>query len=170
MAQKRKGETANNTQNARQKKKQKLTDARTIAVQSLSAEPSTSKTGNGMCYRLARLNCTGAFFRYGQASEHHRRREVHRSPKFTLLLSLRLILTSGKGVRNQCYGRGNEEREVRMVSLNIREFNEKLRDGATHRVWQTLPRHLRRRAASHDVRRVPARLRGKARAEVNLFS
>jgi ribonuclease P/MRP protein subunit POP1 len=38
----------------------------------------------------------------------------------------------------------------------------------THRVWQTLPRHLRRRAASHDVRRVPLRLRDKARAEVRL--
>lgn len=34
------------------------------------------------------------------------------------------------------------------------------------RVWQTLPRHLRRRAASHDVRRVPLRLRERARAEV----
>lgn len=41
-----------------------------------------------------------------------------------------------------------------------------VRAGASHRVWQTLPRHLRRRAASHDVRRVPARLREKARAEV----
>jgi len=38
--------------------------------------------------------------------------------------------------------------------------------GSTHRVWQTLPRHLRRRAASHDVRRVPLRLRDRARAEV----
>ncbi|KAH8108673.1 POP1-domain-containing protein [Phellopilus nigrolimitatus] len=37
--------------------------------------------------------------------------------------------------------------------------------GATHRAWQMLPRHLRRRAASHDVRRVPSRLRPKARAE-----
>lgn len=39
---------------------------------------------------------------------------------------------------------------------------------ATHRAWQTLPRHLRRRAASHDVRRVPVRLRDKARTEVGL--
>ena len=130
MAQKRKGETANNIRNARQKKKQKLADARAIAVQSLppvassSAGPSTSKTGDGMCYRLARLSCTRALFRYGQASEHHRRREVHRSPKFMLLLSLRLTSTSGKGVRNQCHGRGNAKREVRMVSLNICEFNE----------------------------------------------
>ncbi|KAF9233375.1 ribonucleases P/MRP protein subunit POP1-domain-containing protein [Melanogaster broomeanus] len=40
-------------------------------------------------------------------------------------------------------------------------------DSSTHRAWQTLPRHLRRRAASHDVRRVPVRLREKARAEVS---
>ncbi|KAG1861722.1 ribonucleases P/MRP protein subunit POP1-domain-containing protein [Suillus subalutaceus] len=39
-------------------------------------------------------------------------------------------------------------------------------ESVTHRVWQTLPRHLRRRAASHDVRRVPLRLREKARAEM----
>ncbi|KAG8684812.1 hypothetical protein FRC08_013472, partial [Ceratobasidium sp. 394] len=38
---------------------------------------------------------------------------------------------------------------------------------ATHRVWQTLPRHLRRRAASHDVRRVPVRLREKAKFEID---
>ncbi|KZS93212.1 POP1-domain-containing protein [Sistotremastrum niveocremeum HHB9708] len=37
----------------------------------------------------------------------------------------------------------------------------------THRVWQTLPRHLRRRAASHDARRVPLRLRDKAKAEMH---
>ncbi|KAF9230624.1 FAT domain-containing protein [Melanogaster broomeanus] len=41
------------------------------------------------------------------------------------------------------------------------------RGGSTHRAWQTLPRHLRRRAASHDVRRVPVRLREKARAEMD---
>ncbi|KAF9016886.1 POP1-domain-containing protein [Hymenopellis radicata] len=39
---------------------------------------------------------------------------------------------------------------------------------AAHRVWQTLPRELRRRAASHDVRRVPARLRQKAQAEMDI--
>lgn len=42
-----------------------------------------------------------------------------------------------------------------------------LSSASTHRAWQELPRKLRRRAASHDVRRVPARLRGKARAEVS---
>ncbi|KIM43164.1 hypothetical protein M413DRAFT_443976 [Hebeloma cylindrosporum] len=38
---------------------------------------------------------------------------------------------------------------------------------SSYRVWQTLPRHLRRRAASHDVRRVPLRLRDRARAEMD---
>ncbi|KAI6041590.1 ribonucleases P/MRP protein subunit POP1-domain-containing protein [Pisolithus marmoratus] len=41
------------------------------------------------------------------------------------------------------------------------------KDSSTHRAWQTLPRHLRRRAASHNVRRVPLRLREKARAEMD---
>ncbi|KAI5123460.1 hypothetical protein M0805_008830 [Coniferiporia weirii] len=49
----------------------------------------------------------------------------------------------------------------------MQEAMENASAGATHRVWQTLPRHLRRRAASHDVRRVPARLRQKARAEMD---
>ncbi|KAF5369289.1 hypothetical protein D9758_002524 [Tetrapyrgos nigripes] len=38
---------------------------------------------------------------------------------------------------------------------------------STTRAWQVLPRHLRRRAASHDPRRVPVRLREKARAEMD---
>jgi hypothetical protein len=42
----------------------------------------------------------------------------------------------------------------------------KSRSAPTHRAWQLLPRHLRRRAASHDPRRVPLRLREKARFEV----
>jgi hypothetical protein len=43
------------------------------------------------------------------------------------------------------------------------------RTSSTQRAWQALPRHLRRRAASHDVRRVPLRLREKARAEVRVY-
>jgi ribonuclease P/MRP protein subunit POP1 len=43
-----------------------------------------------------------------------------------------------------------------------------IRAGSTHRAWQELPRHLRRRAASHNVRRVPLRLRRKSRTEVSV--
>jgi ribonuclease P/MRP protein subunit POP1 len=38
----------------------------------------------------------------------------------------------------------------------------------TTRAFQSLPRHLRRRAASHNPRRVPKRLRDKATFEVSL--
>jgi ribonuclease P/MRP protein subunit POP1 len=45
-------------------------------------------------------------------------------------------------------------------------FDSLNRAGSTHRAWQELPRHLRRRAASHNVQRVPLRLRNRSRAEV----
>ncbi|KAL7422007.1 Ribonucleases P/MRP protein subunit pop1 [Cryptotrichosporon argae] len=38
---------------------------------------------------------------------------------------------------------------------------------ANTRAFQSLPRHLRRRAASHNPRRVPKRLRGRAAAEID---
>lgn len=37
----------------------------------------------------------------------------------------------------------------------------------TRRVFQTLPRSMRRRAASYNIRRLPVRLREKALAEVS---
>jgi Ribonucleases P/MRP protein subunit POP1 len=49
-------------------------------------------------------------------------------------------------------------------AISLRQLN---RAGSTHRAWQELPRHLRRRAASHHVRRVPLRIRQKSRAEVS---
>lgn len=39
----------------------------------------------------------------------------------------------------------------------------------TRRVFQTLPRSMRRRAASHNIRRLPVRLREKALAEVYFY-
>ncbi|KAF8635812.1 hypothetical protein AX15_000014 [Amanita polypyramis BW_CC] len=125
MARKRKDETTNDTQNAREKKRQKVTMARTIAVQSLppgmgsSTGPSTSGTSGGM----GRL--PGAI-------------DVERFA------------------------------EARAFEINaMEEAMKNASESSTHRVWQTLPRHLRRRAASHDVRRVPKRLRDKARVEMD---
>ena len=40
--------------------------------------------------------------------------------------------------------------------------------GAGKRVFQQLPRHMRRRAMSHNVRRLPRRLREKAKKEVSV--
>ncbi|GAA5982659.1 hypothetical protein JCM10908_006736 [Rhodotorula pacifica] len=40
------------------------------------------------------------------------------------------------------------------------------KEAGTQRAFQSLPRHLRRRAASHNIRRLPERLRARARGEV----
>ncbi|OBZ71160.1 Ribonucleases P/MRP protein subunit pop1 [Grifola frondosa] len=58
--------------------------------------------------------------------------------------------------------------EARAFEINaMHEAMQNARSNSTQRAWQQLPRHLRRRAASHDVRRVPLRLRDKARAEMD---
>ncbi|EIW59552.1 POP1-domain-containing protein [Trametes versicolor FP-101664 SS1] len=58
--------------------------------------------------------------------------------------------------------------ESRAFEINaMHEAMQNARSASTQRAWQQLPRHLRRRAASHDVRRVPLRLRDKARAEMD---
>ncbi|KAG9081834.1 hypothetical protein FRC07_014401, partial [Ceratobasidium sp. 392] len=62
------------------------------------------------------------------------------------------------------------ERFAQARSFEIGAMQSAMKSAAattTHRVWQTLPRHLRRRAASHDVRRVPVRLREKAKFEID---
>ena len=39
--------------------------------------------------------------------------------------------------------------------------------GSTRRTFQTLPRHMRRRSMSHNIKRLPYRLREQAKNEVN---
>ncbi|KAI0300399.1 ribonucleases P/MRP protein subunit POP1-domain-containing protein [Russula brevipes] len=58
-----------------------------------------------------------------------------------------------------------ESRSFEIRAMQVAMKNAKA--GSTHRAWQELPRHLRRRAASHNVRRVPLRLRDKSRAEMD---
>ncbi|KAJ7175799.1 ribonucleases P/MRP protein subunit POP1-domain-containing protein [Mycena filopes] len=77
--------------------------------------------------------------------------------------------TVGNGVR-RLGGAIDVEKfaEARAFEINAMQIGMKTASAsATQRVWQTLPRHLRRRAASHDVRRVPLRLRDRARQEMN---
>ncbi|KDQ62383.1 hypothetical protein JAAARDRAFT_121761 [Jaapia argillacea MUCL 33604] len=58
--------------------------------------------------------------------------------------------------------------EARAFEINaMQEAMKAVNTAKTTRVWQELPRHLRRRAASHNIRRVPVRLRDKARAEMD---
>ncbi|TFK28005.1 ribonuclease P/MRP protein subunit [Coprinopsis marcescibilis] len=59
--------------------------------------------------------------------------------------------------------------EARAFEINAMQTAMKTASaGSTQRAWQALPRHLRRRAASHDIRRVPLRLRARAKAEMDI--
>lgn len=60
---------------------------------------------------------------------------------------------------NAIQARESEVKTMEKALRNATEFS-----GAA-RVFQTLPRHMRRRAASHNVKRLPARLRGLGIAE-----
>lgn len=60
---------------------------------------------------------------------------------------------------------------VQARTHEIRELKQAIQDlGGSHRIFQKLPRHLRRRTMSHNVHRLPARLRGAAKREVCNFS
>ncbi|KAJ2009250.1 Ribonucleases P/MRP protein subunit pop1 [Coemansia thaxteri] len=57
--------------------------------------------------------------------------------------------------------------EARSFEINaLQRSLESAKASRNARAFQTLPRHLRRRAASHNVKRVPVRLREKAMSEM----
>lgn len=58
--------------------------------------------------------------------------------------------------------------EARATELNhmVKAMRSK---GGSKRAFQGLPRHMRRRAMSHNVKRLPRRLRKKAEIEVCMF-
>ncbi|KAJ2646601.1 Ribonucleases P/MRP protein subunit pop1 [Coemansia sp. RSA 1250] len=57
--------------------------------------------------------------------------------------------------------------EARAFEINaLQKSLQNARASGNTRAFQTLPRHLRRRAASHNVKRIPARLRERAISEM----
>lgn len=57
-----------------------------------------------------------------------------------------------------------EARSFEIKSFEVSQLNSK--NGASTRVFQSLPRVLRRRAASHNVKRIPKRMRKRAMREM----
>ncbi|KAL0580130.1 Ribonucleases P/MRP protein subunit pop1 [Marasmius crinis-equi] len=111
--------------NSRDRKKQKLTEARTISVQSPNVTTGPSTVRFGPVIHDSMKNLPGAI-------------DVERFA------------------------------ESRAYEIDAMQSAMKTASSSsTHRAWQVLPRHLRRRAASHDPRRVPTRLRAKAKAEMD---
>ncbi|KAG0210747.1 hypothetical protein BGX28_009022 [Mortierella sp. GBA30] len=58
--------------------------------------------------------------------------------------------------------------EARAFEINaMHTAMERSKDAAAERAFQSLPRNLRRRAASHNIKRLPVRLRERAKREVD---
>jgi len=85
----------------------------------------------------------------------------------TLMYLSFLSLIIGACIWDQCHAKRYENGKVSSIrAVDLFHCNQyKHSEASTFRVWQTLPRHLRRRAASHNVHRVPLALRDRARAE-----
>ncbi|KAA1469823.1 POP1-domain-containing protein [Dentipellis sp. KUC8613] len=129
MPPKRPNEQAAEEMSSRERKKQKMSAARTIAVQETSGTGSTA--GNAVA-----------------------------GPSKTVRIDSMKGLPTSLDVEKFT--------EARAFEINaMHNAMKSASSSSTHRAWQELPRHLRRRAASHDVRRVPARLRQKAKAEMD---
>ncbi|KIJ61144.1 hypothetical protein HYDPIDRAFT_97259 [Hydnomerulius pinastri MD-312] len=134
MPPKRKNDESNLELTARERKKLKVADARTIAVQ-----PVASGSGSGAANS-------------GNAVAGSSKTIV----RFDTMQGLPASIDVERFTEARAY-------EIDAMQKAIKTAGE----SSTHRAWQTLPRHLRRRAASHDVRRVPVGLREKARAEMD---
>lgn len=59
-------------------------------------------------------------------------------------------------------------REYEIAALD--QSMKKSRKSLTQRAFQQVPRHMRRRTASHNAKKVPRRLRGRASREVCTLS
>ena len=190
MPPKRKNDDAGEP-SARERKKLKRADARTISVQETSAASGSAPTNNqenavassskAPSKTTIQFDCTYSeipFCRsptldgvhsYAGFASFYRRGEVHGGmfvPPFNIAVTKDRL---GACVRDQCNAEGNKDSwACHQGTLNSSFLTMFSSESSRHRAWQTLPRHLRRRAASHDVRRVPVRLRDKSRAEVSL--
>ncbi|KAG6379369.1 ribonucleases P/MRP protein subunit POP1-domain-containing protein [Boletus reticuloceps] len=139
MPPKRKNDDAGES-SARERKKLKVADARTIQVQGTSAAGGSNTTND-------QRNAVASSSSAGPSKT---------AIQFNSMQGLPASLDVERFTEARAY-------EIDAMQKAIKNASK----SSTHRAWQTLPRHLRRRAASHDVRRVPVRLRDKARAEMD---
>jgi len=77
--------------------------------------------------------------------------------------------------KDKAYGEGelNVEKFVKAREFEIKALEDGMRKSKnflSQRAFQSVPRDLRRRTASHNVKRVPKRLRARAQKEVDTMS
>ena len=56
--------------------------------------------------------------------------------------------------------------ESRAIEIKALSKVVSVTEGANHAAYQNLPRHMRRRAMSHNIKRIPRRLRQSVESEV----
>ena len=91
-----------------------------------------------------------------------------RKPKFAKIQDARKVRTQ---TSDAAFSQGelNVDKFVKAREFEIKALEDgirKARHGLSTRAHQELPKELRRRTASHNVKRVPKRLRERARKEV----
>lgn len=95
-----------------------------------------------------------------QAAKSKRERRLRHQPKDVLEFS-EDVEHAGINVYNFAQARADELRAMLKTTGSRSEGK---------RVFQSLPRHMRRRAMSHNVKRLPRRLREAAAREVRLYA
>lgn len=94
-----------------------------------------------------------------------KRRRVH--PQTSRVIA---VQTSGKAFGN---GQVDVDNFVRAREFEIRALEDSMRrsrNSLSTRAFQNVPRYLRRRTASHNPKKLPKRLRSRAKKEVSCLS
>jgi len=162
MSTKRKNQVGEGTQTpgSHSRKKAKIQEARQIAVQV------PIHVVNGM--RLTILDCNLMNLSKVSSSKPPVSLDVERFVDVSIYCSFDahslMFSRHGGSKSRRCRTRLRTPGDPAHTAIRI--FLTLSRATSSKRSWQKLPRHLRRRAASHDTRRVPAYLREKAKEEV----
>lgn len=104
-----------------------------------------------------------------------KRTEQDSTPNRRRRLNLREARTIASQTKDKAFGYGelNVDKFVKAREFEIKALEDgmkKSKNFLSQRAFQSVPRDLRRRTASHNVKRVPKRLRVRAQKEVDITS
>lgn len=142
-------------------RRQRLRSSRTIETQLSSSTTTLTSSSSNQAQKKARTNPTGA-----AKGSNDKAKWSRKGKERAIGQGSGNILSTTRPLP----GAIDVEKFVNSRAFEIQAIQTSMRSAAaasTTRAFQSLPRHLRRRAASHNPRRVPKRLRSKATAEID---
>ncbi|KAH0558430.1 hypothetical protein GP486_004909 [Trichoglossum hirsutum] len=130
----------------------------------------TGKTGSGLSGTPGTVDAKSLKRKQPQGKEDEKRNGNARERKRAKILDARTIATqtSEKALKS---GRLDVNAFVQAREFEIRALEEGManaKKSSTRRAFQQVPRDMRRRTASHNVKVVPKRLRARAEKEVRI--